>query len=227
MKPKVLIVEDEADLSSVVDKYLRAAHFQTQVIDSGLEVTEWVKNHTPDFVLLDLMLPGKDGLTLCKEIRSFSEVPIIIMTAKVEEVDRLIGLETGADDYVCKPFSVRELVARVKVIMRRLGQAADKSPGKTLLTVDKDKMQVFYHGQQLVLTAIEFHLFNLLYSHSGRIYSRQQIIEQVYTDFREISERTVDSHIRNLRKKIAQLGLHQEVIHSIYGVGYKFEPPAS
>jgi len=222
MQPSVLIVEDEADLSSVVDKYLRAADYQTQVIDNGLEVVDWVKSNHPDVVLLDLMLPGKDGLSLCKEIRGFSEVPIIMMTAKVEEVDRLIGLESGADDYVCKPFSVRELVARVKVIMRRIGKTPSKSP----FLVDRDKMIVNAQGKQLELTAIEFNLFNLLFSHPGRIYSRQQIIDLVYNDYREVSDRTVDSHIRNLRKKLAGLGIHDEVIHTIYSVGYKFEPPA-
>lgn len=222
MQSSVLIVEDEADLSSVVDKYLLAANYQTRVIDNGLEVIDWVRANSPDLILLDLMLPGKDGLTLCKEIRDFSDVPIIIMTARVEEVDRLIGLESGADDYVCKPFSVRELVARVKVIMRRIG----KTPGESLFQVDREKMIVNADGKQLKLTAVEFNLFNLLFSRPGRIYSRQQIIDLVYNDYREITDRTVDSHIRNLRKKLAGLGIHDEVIHTIYSVGYKYEPPA-
>lgn len=223
MAPTILIVEDETDLATVVDKYLKAADFNTHIIGNGLNVVDWVKSHHPTIILLDLMLPGKDGLSLCREIRNFSDVPIIMMTARVEEVDRLIGLESGADDYVCKPFSVRELVARIKVIIRRLGLSTDSKP--TTLVVDKEKQLIQFNGKQLELTAVEFNLFHLMHSHPGRIYSRQQIIDQVYSDYRVISDRTVDSHIRNLRKKLAALAGEDELIHTIYSVGYKFEPP--
>ncbi|WP_281558160.1 response regulator [Thalassomonas sp. RHCl1] len=216
----ILIVEDDLDIADIVATYLQAAGFITKHLSDGNEVVGWVKSNTPTLIILDIHLPGKDGLEICREVRAFSEVPIIMATAKIEEVDRLIGLEIGADDYVCKPYSVKEVVARVKANLRRFGKLANAA-GKLIL--DSDSFCLNYQGQAVELTAIEFALFHLLYANPSRIYSRGQIIDLVYQDYRDVSDRTVDSHIRNLRKKLSQLPLEHDFIRSIYGAGYKFE----
>ncbi|NMH66334.1 response regulator [Shewanella salipaludis] len=221
MTHKVFIVEDEKSIAEVMQLYLQAEGLETRVFHDGNAVVEAVRSEAPSLMLLDLMLPGKDGLTICREVRAFSEVHVIMTTAKVEEVDRLLGLDTGADDYVCKPYSAREVVARVRAVLRRLdGRLTSAGPQ---LTVDESSLTLTYGGHKVVLTALEFRLFHLLYSHPNRIYSRGQILDLLYSDFRVLSERTVDSHIRNLRKKLAQLESPAEMIRSIYGLGYRFE----
>ncbi len=220
---QVLIVQDERDISAIVETYLQAADFSTHLMEQGRGVVEWVRLHQPAMVLLDLMLPGRDGLTLCREIRAFSSVPIIMITAKAEEVDRLVGLETGADDYLCKPFSVRELVARVKTVLRR--SSAPAVP-EEMLRLDAGRLRVYSsNGSHVELSAVEFGLFALMFKHPGRIYSRSQIIDLVYRDQHLVSERTVDSHVRNLRRKLDALGVGGDLIHAVYGAGYKFELP--
>ncbi|HBN89362.1 response regulator [Rheinheimera aquimaris] len=221
MNSTVVIVEDDLEIADILQKYLQAAELEVKHFADGVGVVEWVKQHQPAVMLLDLDLPTKQGADVCREIRQFSQLPIIMTTAKVEEVDRLIGLEIGADDYVCKPYSVKELVARVKVQLRRLNQQAQNN---AMLQVDPDAFCVGYQGQSVELTAIEFKLFYLLYSHPNRIYSRSQIMDLVYQDYRDVSERTVDSHIRNVRSKLARFSLQSDIIRSIYGAGYKFEP---
>jgi two-component system response regulator BaeR len=200
--------------------YLKAANFFIQWFDDGKGVVEWVREHKPALILLDLDLPTKNGLEVCTQVRDFSDIPIIITTAKVEEVDRLVGLEIGADDYVCKPYSVKELVARVKANLRRMRRSPVTSEG---LQVHSNSLSVSYKDEQIGLTSIEFSLFNLLYSNENRVYSRAQILDLVYQDYRDISDRTVDSHIRNLRKKFKILALDNDLIRSVYGAGYKFE----
>lgn len=223
MSHTILIVEDEADIADVTQVYLQAQGLNTHWFNQGLNVVEWVKQHEPSVIILDLMLPGKDGLSICQDIRQFSDVPIIMTTAKVQEVDRLIGLEVGADDYVCKPFSTKELVARVNAMLRRIDrQVIQSAPALQLV---EGSYTVMYQGQRVELTQIEFNLFQLLYLHPGRIYSRGQILDLVYSDFREVSDRTVDSHVRNLRKKLAQLSLPNDPIRSVYGAGYAYEIP--
>lgn len=221
MTHKVFIVEDEKNIAEVMQMYLQAEGLQTRVFHDGNAVVEAVKADKPSLMLLDLMLPGKDGLSICQELRAFSELYIIMTTARVEEVDRLLGLDTGADDYVCKPYSARELTARVRAVLRRLdGKLTAAGPS---LKVDEAGLSLSFGGQTVVLTALEFRLFNLLYSQPNRIYSRSQILDLLYSDFRVLSDRTVDSHIRNLRKKLAGLNTEQEMIRSIYGLGYRFE----
>lgn len=221
---KIVVVEDVEDLAELVIDYLHAADFQTQYFNEGTDVVEWVKNNNPDLLVLDLNLPGKDGFTICKEIRQFSQIPIIMATARVEDIDRLLGLELGADDYVCKPYNVKEIVARVKAVLRRVNPQTDNSGG---ITVNADFHTISYQGNSIEVSAVECSLFNLLFKQPGRIYSREQIIDLVYSDYRIVSNRTVDSHIKNLRKKLNNLILtaanQQEWIHSVYGVGYKFE----
>lgn len=215
----ILIVEDEPDIAAVVEKYLQAEGYGTHHIVDGSEAIPWVQQHHPALIVLDLMLPGIDGLTICREVRTFSAVPIIITTARVDEIDRLIGFESGADDYLCKPYSARELVARIKSLLRRSAPAAESESEILLLP---DKLEVCLKGCSATLTALEYRLFELFFRHPGQIYSRNQILDQVYDDYRDISDRTVDSHIRNLRQKLGVVGLGEN-IKSVYGAGYKYQ----
>jgi len=216
----ILIVEDEEKLANILQDYLHQSGYKTEIINNGLDVIPSVKKEPPALVLLDLMLPGKDGITICKELRQFSNIPIIMVTARIEEVDRLLGLELGADDYICKPFSPREVVARVKAILRRISnnnQSADNT-----IMMNEETLQTSISGHQIELTAIEFRLLHTMVKRPGRIFSRAQLLENLYDDSRIVSDRTIDSHIKKLRKKIAN-HLEQEVVHSIYSVGYKFQ----
>jgi two-component system response regulator BaeR len=166
------------------------------------------------------MLPNKDGNDICKELRAFSGVPIIMVTARVEEIDRLLGLEFGADDYICKPFSPREVVARVKAVLRRGSHMVGAAP---LLELDEDKYLATLKGEKLDLTAVEFQLLFILAGRPGQIYSRDQLMERIYNDERIVCDRTIDSHVKKLRKKIAVVAPGLELIQSVYSVGYKYE----
>jgi two-component system response regulator BaeR len=226
---QILIVEDEPKIADLLQKYLQNANYQTHWLNTGLGVGEWVRKEQPQLILLDLMLPGKDGLEVCKEVRQFSPVPIIMLTARVEEIDRLLGLELGADDYICKPFSPREVVARVKAVLRRLQAfVPTEHNGITLshalLELDRDRLLVKAGQGEISLTLVEFELLATLKQQPGRIFGRDQLMTKVYTDNRIVSDRTIDSHIKKLRKKLAEILPDQELIHSVYSVGYKFEP---
>ncbi len=216
----ILIVEDEGKLARILADYLQQAGFEIHCLGDGLAVVPWVQEHHPRLILLDLMLPGKGGLEICKEIRAFSTTPIIMTTARVEEIDRLLGLELGADDYICKPFSPREVVARVKAVLRRNGGAQQTISG---ITLDETRYQATLQGHKLELTAVEFKLLQFLASNPGRIYGRETLMDHIYSDDRIVADRTIDSHIKKLRKKIAAVEPGQEWIHSVYGVGYKYE----
>ncbi len=216
----ILIVEDEEKLANVLSEYLALGNHQTTILLDGLNVIDTVKEQDIDLVLLDLMLPGKDGLTVCRELREFSDIAIIMMTAKVEEIDRLLGLELGADDYICKPYSPREVVARVKALLRRTNNTQEKTPSN-VLELDNDTYQVKVYQQVVELTAIEFNLLKILNKKPGRIYSRSQLIDLIYKDNRIVSERTIDSHIKELRKKLNAISTENELVQSVYSVGYK------
>jgi two-component system, OmpR family, response regulator BaeR len=222
MSGNILIVEDEPKLASLLYDYLRASGFEPSCLANGAEVVPWVRDHKPDLILLDLMLPGRDGIEVCKDIRTFSRVPIIIVTARIEEIDRLLGLELGADDYICKPFSPREVVARVKAVLRRTydGQTIQDQG----LVLDEHRYRATLHDHDLGLTAVEFKLLQFLVANPGRIYGRQQLMDKIYSDERSVSDRTIDSHIKKLRRKIEAVDPEAKLIHSVYGVGYKFEP---
>jgi len=222
--PLVLIVEDEPQLAALLADYLHSAGYATQVVGDGSQAVQAVRQLEPALVLLDIMLPGKDGMEVCREVRTFSGVPIIMVTARIEEIDRLLGRELGADDYVCKPFSPREVVARVKAVLRRMdpGRAAARAG----LVLDEERLLATLHGNPLDLTAVEFRLLSILVSEPGRIFTRAQLMGRIYTDHRVVSDRTIDSHIKKLRRKIEAVSPDEELIHSVYGVGYKFEPPA-
>ncbi|HUH39721.1 MAG TPA: winged helix-turn-helix domain-containing protein, partial [Castellaniella sp.] len=197
---------------------------------SGEEALRDLAEFRPDLILLDLMLPGKDGLDVCREIRAFSAVPIIMVTAKVEEIDRLLGLELGADDYICKPYSPREVVARVKAVLRRSHASADGGADASVATdtpslwVDESRFQAQLDGVTLELTPVELRLLALLASAPGRIFSRDQVLDRLYDDHRVVTDRTVDSHVKNLRRKLDAVRPGSELIRSVYGVGYRLEP---
>lgn len=220
-RPFVLIVEDEHRLAAVLADYLHAAGFDTECIADGREVVTAVRRRPPDLVLLDLMLPGKDGLDVCRELRGFTDVPIVMVTARVEEIDRLLGLELGADDYICKPYSPREVVARVRAILRRMDRP--ESAGTAGLTIDEPRHVATWRGREIELTAVEFRLLMTLAETPGRVWSRAQLVDRLYTDGRVVTDRTVDSHVKNLRRKLGEVSPQEEPIRSIYGIGYKLE----
>ena len=216
----ILIVEDEPKLASLLQDYLKQSSFSSDIIEDGNAVIDRIKQQKPQLMLLDIMLPGRDGIDILRELRSFSSLPVIMVTAQVEEIDRLIGLEFGADDYICKPFSPREVVARVKAVLRRFEptQTAD-----SLLRIDDDRFEASLNGQALNLTRTEFNLLQRLSAHPGHVYSRDKLIDGIYDDHRIVTNRTVDSHIKNLRHKLLEIMPEREMIHSIYRVGYKYE----
>ena len=221
----ILVVEDEPKLARLVVDYLNAAGHACAVVADGRDAIAAVRQHDPALVLLDLMLPGRDGIEICRELRTFSTIPVIMLTARVDELDRLMGLECGADDYLCKPFSPREVVARVAAQLRRVEWAAGSTrrPASPVL-IDEASLRAVVQGVTLDLTPVEFRLLRLLVTRPGRVYSRDQVLNAVYADSRVVTDRTVDSHVRNLRRKFATVtGI--DPIRSVYGVGYAFEWP--
>jgi len=221
MTQHILIVEDELKLSSLLQDYLIQSGFEVTCLHDGADVQPWLAEHHTNLVLLDIMLPNKSGVDICKDIRKHSQLPVIMITAKVDEIDRLLGLELGADDYICKPFSPREVVARSKAVLRR-SEGKDK-PADRGLVLDIDTYKAMIHGTDLHLTAVEFQLLKVLSDQPGRIFSRSVLVDKIYSDGRVVSDRTIDSHIKKLRKKISVVVPDEELIHSLYAVGYKFE----
>ena len=222
----LLIVEDEPTLAAILSEYLQQVGFNTHIIGDGLTVIEWIKANSPELIILDLMLPHRDGLDIYRELRTFSQIPVIMATAKVDEIDRLVGLELGADDYICKPYSAREVVARVKNVLRRTTQSKSTlSTDETSksLVIDEAKMCAFYHKQELQLTPAEFKLLAFLFKHQGYVYNRDQLMTHIYPDERLVFDRTIDSHVKNLRKKLQQIEPEYNCIKSVYGVGYKLD----
>lgn len=227
MNPRILVVEDEPDLAQVLVDYLKRDGFAASAIGDGAAAMAELRRQLPDLLLLDLMLPGMDGLAILRELRKISNLPVILVTARVEEIDRLLGLELGADDYVCKPYSPREVVARVKAVLRRLAPpqpaAAEPAPAGGL-SIDAEAWQASVDGRRLDLTPKEFQLLRTLAAKPGRVFSRAQLLDAIYEDNLDVSERAVDSHMKNLRRKLAQALPEAEPIRSIYGVGFVFEP---
>lgn len=221
---RILIVEDETALAEVVRDYLVANGMQVDLLIEGTHAVETALGARHDLVILDIMLPGVDGLTICRRIRQASDVPIIMTTAKVEEIDRLLGLELGADDYVCKPYSPRELVARVRAVLRR-HPAAGQSPEGAMqarLHMDADRWRAELDGRELDLTRREFSILVALATRPGRVFSRDQLLSLAFPDGAEVFDRTIDSHIRNIRRKIGASS-DWDPIRSVYGVGYAYE----
>lgn len=219
----ILVVEDEPKIAQLLIDYLAQASYETHWLSDGGNAVSWTRKHSPRLILLDILLPNKDGMEICREIRTFSLVPIIMITARVEEIDRLIGLEAGADDYICKPFSPREVIARVRAILRRVANQSVPGNGYLGLEIDPEQHSASVNGHPLDLTPVEFRLLDILLSHPGRVYSRDQLLDKVYDDRHAVSDRTIDSHVKNLRRKIHEFQPNEELIGTVYGVGYKLE----
>ena len=219
----VLIVEDEKKLADVLIAYLNQNQFKVTHFESGSDVVDWVKTNQPNIILLDLMLPDVNGKDLCKEIRQFSMVPIIMVTAMIDEIDRLIGLELGADDYVCKPFSPKEVVARVKAVLRRSEGGLNHGEVYDAFEVNDQTYTIKLHRDRLDLTPVEFRLLKIFLQSPGRVFNRDQILNNIFEDGRIVLDRTVDTHVKNLRHKLKTASPEHDYIRSVYGIGYSFE----
>ena len=219
----VLIVEDEKKLADILIAYLNKEQFRVTHYESGSGVSDWVKNNQPNIILLDLMLPDVNGKDLCKQIRQFSMVPIIMVTAMIDEIDRLIGLELGADDYVCKPFSPKEVVARVKAVLRRSEGDFNQGEIYDAFEVNDETYSIKLHGDRLDLTPVEFRLLKMFIQSPGRVFNRDQILNNIFEDGRIVLDRTVDTHVKNLRHKLKTASPEHDYVRSVYGIGYSFE----
>ena len=221
-KGNILIVEDDERIAEVLKSYFENADFKVSVLNTGGTVISNIQTNPPDLILLDLMLPDKDGLTICREIRSFSNVPIIMVTAMVEDIDRLLGLELGADDYICKPFIPREVVARAKAVLRRtrLGYEENNLVVGPLV-MDEERYRVTAGGSDIKLTPIEYQLLRIMMSEPDKVFTRNDLICKIQGNNYDGYDRTIDNHIKNLRKKINDHITDHEMIHTVFGVGYK------
>ena len=221
--PKVLVVDDEMKIARLVRDYLSEAGFDVVLASSGPAAVATVRSQRPDLVVLDLGLPGMDGYDVTRAIRSGSGIPIIMLTARSEETDRIVGLELGADDYVVKPFSPRELVARVKAVLRRTGgEVATETLRAKDLVMDLPHRRVERDGVRIDLTTSEFELLRVLAASPGRVFTRGQLLDSIRGVSFESYERAIDAHIKNLRKKLEPDPRHPAYVLTVYGVGYKF-----
>jgi two-component system alkaline phosphatase synthesis response regulator PhoP len=225
MVKKILVVDDEPQIVKVLQLYLDRAGFQVITAEDGQQALSVFDKQRPDFVILDLNLPGMDGLDVCRTIRKSSNVPILMLTARVEEADRLVGLELGADDYVVKPFSPREVVARVRTIFRRTEAQPEEHPVLRIadLEIDAEKHTVKEAERLVDLTPTEFNLLITMAKNPGRVFSRLQLLEQSQGDAYEGYERTIDAHIKNLRMKLEPDSRKPKYIQTVFGIGYKLE----
>lgn len=220
MSGTILIVEDEPDLAALIAEYVRAAGYEAEVIPDGKAALAHIRQQLPRLIVLDLTLPGLDGIALCRAVRERSDVPIIMVTARVEEIDRLLGLETGADDYLCKPFSPRELLARIKTVLRRTSGERDDTPR---IHIDAEKRTIRVGSRLLDFTPTEYRLFAAMAQRPGVIHSRARLLDVAGADNFDVTDRAIDSHIKNLRRKLALLLPDADIIQSVYGVGYRVE----
>lgn len=219
----VLVVEDDPKIAQLLLDYLRSAGFEASAIADGRLAVGQIERSPPSVLILDLMLPGLDGLGVCRAVRGYSDLPILMLTARVDEVDRLLGLDSGADDYLCKPFSPREVIARVRALLRRSDGRVSAAPQAWL--VDEAGLRIVWRGQPLPLTPLEFRMLRLLLSRPGRVFARSQLLDGVHADLRDVSDRAIDSHVKNLRRKIDAVDPGSRCIASVYGVGYRFDAP--
>lgn len=229
-KQKILIVDDDANIADLISLYLTKECFDSEIVGDGTEALEKFKTYKPDLILLDIMLPGIDGYDVCREIRKTSTVPIIMLSAKGEVFDRVLGLELGADDYIIKPFDSKELVARVKAVLRRFSQPGEKTPAAPVsdkcveypdLTINLSNYSVLYYGKNIEMPPKELELFYFLASHPNQVFNREQLLDHIWGYEYVVDTRTVDVHIKRLREKIKD---HEKWgISTVWGIGYKFE----
>jgi len=231
MSVKILVVDDEPAVTDLLAYNLRKAHYEVLIAADGETALRLARQAGPDLILLDLMIPGVDGLDVCRELRKTSDVPIIMITARGEEVDRVVGLELGADDYVCKPFSVRELMARIKAVLRRVqpdeeaGPAANVLQGPGGLRMDMDGHSVLIQDQPVTLTRLEFDLLHLLLANAGRVLTREHMLEQAWGYEYVGDTRSVDSAVKRLRARLRAVSPQADGIEAVRGVGYRLNLP--
>ena len=229
----VLVVEDEPKLAAVLCDYLRASGFAPHAVGDGPAALAVFAELQPAAVLLDLNLPGLDGMEVCRALRRDSNVPILMLTARVDEIDRVLGLEIGADDYLCKPYSPREVVARVRAMLRRTeGALAGPHAGPGRGTVggfmlDESGLRAWWRDTALALTPVEFRLLRTLLQQPGRVFARASLLDAIYADFRDVSDRAIDSHVKNLRRKLQAALPGHDCITAVYGVGYRLDMPGA
>ncbi|MGB7874783.1 MAG: response regulator transcription factor [Anaerolineales bacterium] len=228
MTQRILVVDDEPAVSDLLTYNLRKSHYEVVVASDGQEALQQARQTSPDLILLDLMIPKVDGLDVCRELRKTSDVPIIMITARGEEIDRVVGLELGADDYITKPFSVRELMARIKAVLRR-AQSEDKAAsassllnGPAGLQIDLDARTVLIGEMNLNLTRLEFDLLYHLLSNTGRVLTRERLLEQVWGYDFVGDTRAVDSAVKRLRAKLRAVSDNADAIEAVRGIGYRF-----
>ena len=218
----ILIVEDEPKISHLLRDYLQQAGYETRESLNYDQIRSWVEQEEINLILLDWMLPGMSGLEICQQLRTISNVPILMITARVEEIDRLKGLDSGADDYICKPFSPREVVARVKAVLRRTNHEDHAELIAGQLRLDQNTHQVWVDESEVVLTPNEFGVLRVLLQRPGKVWSRESLLQQVQGYQFNGYDRTIDTHVKNLRKKLATYGLESSIV-TVYGIGYRFQ----
>ena len=218
----ILIVEDEPKISNLLRDYLQQAGYETRESLNYQQIQCWVEQEEINLILLDWMLPGMSGLEICQQLRTISTVPILMITARVEEIDRLKGLDSGADDYICKPFSPREVVARVKAVLRRTNHEDHAELIAGPLRLDQTTHQVWVDESEVVLTPNEFGVLKALLQRPGKVWSRESLLQQVQGYQFNGYDRTIDTHVKNLRKKLATYGLESSIV-TVYGIGYRFQ----
>jgi two-component system response regulator BaeR len=215
---KILLVEDDEDIVEMIILFLKKEGYEVKHIDDGAEVMTSAFSFMPDLIIMDIMLPNIDGLSCTEQLRKVCNVPIIMLTARVAQQDVITGLETGADDYLCKPFDMKELFLRIRALTSR-------TQGQIFFdvwSIDQSSLSAIVKGKKVYFSLIEFSLFELLFNSPGRVFSRDQIINLDYHDFRDVTDRAEDSHIKNLRKKLKQADIDPKHIQSVYGAGYRF-----
>lgn len=225
MSKKILVVDDEEKIRDLINKYLVNEGFEVVEAEDGQQALELIDSEKPDLIVLDWLLPGMSGLEVCRQVRQKNNVPIIMLTARTEEIDKLLGLELGADDYITKPFSLRELTARIRVVLRRVDPGGEVNKGSIKingLELNLDRHEVWSGGKNIALTPTEFKMLSILFSSRGRVYSRLQLLDAVFGYAYEGYERSIDTHISNLRKKIEPDPANPRYILTVYGMGYRF-----
>lgn len=224
-KQHILIVEDEIKIATLIGKYLALEGYDSSHVIDGKDAINAYQTCQADLIVLDLMLPNINGIDICKSLREISNVPIIMLTARVEEIDKLIGFDVGADDYVCKPFKPKELMARIKAILHRCNLSSNTQSSTIMsgvIKIDITTHKVFVKDKEVTLTFNEFNLLKIFLEFPDKVYSRQELLKITQGKYFESYERTIDSHIKNLRKKLTKVDPNTQHIKSIYGVGYQY-----
>jgi two-component system, OmpR family, alkaline phosphatase synthesis response regulator PhoP len=227
MREFVLIAEDDAKTAATIHLYLKHAGYESMHARDGIQALRMIRSNAPDLIILDLMLPGNNGWNVCREVRAFSDVPILMLTARSQEEDKLKGLEMGADDYVTKPFSPRELVARVRAVLRRAERSAEPSDRIVVgdLVLDVPRLRSTAAGRSIELTATEFAILATMARDPGRVFTRSQLLDAVHGVAFEAYERAIDAHVKNIRRKLEPDPARPRYLLTVYGVGYRVAEP--